>query len=100
MGETEDFEWDDDKDAANLHKHGLPLRLAVPIFSDPYLLEMAARSERGELRSLCVGKVEERVLTCVFTFRGHRRRLISLRAARRSERRDYLAQVDSRRDQG
>lgn len=97
MGETDDFEWDDEKDAANLRKHGVPLRLAVLLFDDPYLLESSAGLRNGEPRFISVGKIEDRVLACVFAFRGSRRRLISLRAARRSERRVYAAQVEQGR---
>lgn len=100
MGEIGDFEWDDAKDIANLRKHKIPLRFAVLLFDDPYLLAKPPSLRNGELRFISVGKVEHRVLACVFTFRGPRRRLISLRAARRSERRVYAAQVDQGRDRG
>lgn len=32
MGETDDLEWDDDKDGANQSKHLLPLALATLVF--------------------------------------------------------------------
>jgi uncharacterized DUF497 family protein len=99
MGETEDFEWDDTKDAFNIAKHGLPLRFAVLLFDDPHLVNLRPRvTESGETRHIAVGKVEGRVFACVYTIRGKRRRLISLRAASRSERRVYDAQVDKGRN--
>lgn len=98
MGETEDFEWDDGKDEANLKKHRVPLRFAIPLFDDPYLVQLVAKAPSEEVRYIAVGDVDGRVLACVFTLRGARKRLISLRAARRSERRVYAAQVEEGRD--
>ncbi|MFG1281012.1 hypothetical protein V5F34_03955 [Xanthobacter autotrophicus] len=45
MGETDDLEWHDDKDAANRVKHGLPLFFAAVIFDG------RPRFERLSLRS-------------------------------------------------
>lgn len=98
MGETDDFEWDDQKDTANLEKHRVPLRFGVLPFDDPYLVRLVVRPVGDEIRYLAVGRIGERVLACVYTLRGARRRLISLRAARRSERRVYEAQVGEGED--
>jgi uncharacterized protein len=94
MGGTENFEWHDGKDASNFAKHGIPLRFGIFLFDDPYLLRAAPRKmSDGELRQIAIGQIGNRVLTCVYTFRGAKRRLISLRIARRSERRVYEGQI-------
>src|SRR5687768_9933241 len=99
MGEVEDFEWDDLKDKANFGKHGVPLRFAVFLFDNPYLVCFVARTAPDdEVRQIAVGRVGGRVLACVYTLRGARKRLISLRAARRSGRRVYAAQIKEGED--
>lgn len=52
MGETEDFEWDDGKDEANLKKHRVPLRFAIPLFDDPYLVQLVAKAPSEEVAIL------------------------------------------------
>lgn len=94
MGRVNDFEWDDRKDWQNLAKHGVPLRFAVLLFDDPYLLQKSAKSLHGELRHMAIGRIGPNVLSCVFTNLEGRRRLISLRPASRPERRLYVAQMD------
>jgi uncharacterized DUF497 family protein len=42
-----DFEWDENKAAANIRKHGVSFELASSIFADP-LLVSAADLEHGE----------------------------------------------------
>jgi uncharacterized DUF497 family protein len=75
----------------------VPLRFAIPLFEDPYLVQLVSKARSDEVRYIAVGDVGGRVLACVFTLRGARKRLISLRAARRSERRVYTAQVEKGR---
>jgi uncharacterized DUF497 family protein len=88
MGETDDLEWDDDKEAKNVEKHGISLLIAV--LEDANLLEgISRRTSAVEQRNLAIGMVAGRVLACVYTWRGSRRRVISLRPAHRSERRAY-----------
>lgn len=90
MGETDDFEWDDPKDAINRGKHGLPLLLAALLFEDEERLETVSQaSTEAETRLIATGRAAGRVLTCVFLWRGARRRVISLRLASRKERRAY-----------
>jgi len=90
MGETDEFEWDDGKDAANLQKHGVELIVAAAMFDDPNRLEqVSGRSTQTETRLLTVGRAFGVLWACVYTWRGHKRRLISLRRAHRIERRAY-----------
>jgi uncharacterized DUF497 family protein len=85
-----EFEWDERKNEANRAKHGLDFVDAVALFDHPHLLA-AARMTGGETRSLATGLVDGRVVTAVFTLRGDRIRIISLRVARADERLRYQA---------
>jgi hypothetical protein len=42
MGETDDFEWDDARDAANREKHGLPLIVGRRLFDGRPRLDRAS----------------------------------------------------------
>ncbi|MCS0494696.1 BrnT family toxin [Ancylobacter sp. MQZ15Z-1] len=95
MGETDDFEWDDDKDAANRTKHGLPLTFGTFIFDGRPRLERASpKIVLGEPRTEAMAELAGRVILCVFVWRGRRRRLISVRRAHRSERRVFAQAID------
>jgi len=90
MGETDDFEWDDDKDAANRANRGLPLIFAALMFDGrPKTEDLSSKSPDGEIRFETMAEVEGRMLFCVWHWRGRRRRIMSLRVANRSERRAY-----------
>lgn len=90
MGETDEFEWDDAKDATNQSKHGVELIVAAAMFDDPNRLEqVSGRSTLAETRLLTVGMAFGVLWACVYTWRGSKRRLISLRRAHRTERRAY-----------
>jgi uncharacterized protein len=43
----------------------------------------------GELRYTALGFIGDRLYVCIYTWRGHRRRIISLRKANSRERRFY-----------
>jgi uncharacterized DUF497 family protein len=90
MGETDDFEWDDTKDSSNIAKHGMSLKLAAELFISEFWLEFAAKLSRSDpSRTIAVGLARNRLLTCIFTMRGRKRRVISLRPASRRERHAY-----------
>jgi hypothetical protein len=83
----EEFEWDEAKAASNLKKHGIDFEDAISIFEGPVL---EVRSARGsEERWKAVGMVEGVELAVIFTLREGRRRIISARRARKSEREAY-----------
>lgn len=84
-----EFEWDPEKLAANLKKHGIDLEEAVRVFDG---LVLTTRSDRsGEPRWKAVGMLNGVIIAVVYTWRGARRRIISARMARRNERREYHA---------
>ena len=84
-----EFEWDPQKEAANIKKHGISFITASKLF----LLErFVARSDRdSEIRYLTVGEVEGRVLAVVYTSRKGKYRIISARRARKNEEKIYQA---------
>jgi uncharacterized DUF497 family protein len=84
------FEWDEQKAAANLSKHGISFADASAVFGDPFALDMEERSmEYGEVRRRIIGLGHGRFLTVIYTERGESIRLISARKATRPERREY-----------
>ena len=85
-----DFEWDEAKAAANLAKHGIGFSTAELIFRTRLFIEFdVTRAGDGEGRFKRIGLVGTRLLTVVFTLRGGRIRLISLRPANAGERVKY-----------
>jgi uncharacterized DUF497 family protein len=84
-------EWDPEKAAENLRKHGVDFADAATVLSDEMAL---TRSEEGtdESRSVTLGMdALGRVLVVVYTWREEAVRMISARRATRSERRAYEA---------
>jgi hypothetical protein len=83
------YQWDKDKAATNLRKHGIDFADAVSVFSDD--LAITTPDERfDEERFITIGlDALGRVLVVVYTWRGQKIRLISARPATRQERRQY-----------
>jgi len=71
------FEWDQEKDATNQKKHGVPFQLAQYAFADPrrVIAEDVAHSG-SEARFYCFGEVEGGILTVRFTYRASVIRII------------------------
>ncbi len=87
MAPIEGFEWDPQKAARNLVKHGVDFEDAIQIFSGPLLLR---RSDRiHEKRWLAIGEVHGRLIAVAFTWRGRMLRIISARRARKNEKRSF-----------
>ena len=83
------FEWDEEKNAANLKKHGIDFDDAILVFNDRYCIEFYdAAHSRDEDRYNVIGMVEN-VLFVVYTERKQRIRIISARLATPAERRMY-----------
>jgi uncharacterized protein len=80
------FEWDDAKAEANLRKHKISFRTASRVFNDPLvLLEQDLSEDYGEDRFLATGRVEDLLITVVYTERGDCIRIISARKANNHE---------------
>ena len=85
-----EFEWDDEKAAANFRKHGIRFETAVRVFQDPNLKEYCDNDHsKREERYQAIGRVND-ILFVVYTERKERIRLISARKATKAERRLYL----------
>jgi uncharacterized DUF497 family protein len=81
------FEWDAAKERINVAKHGIDFDEALLALSQPHL---ETRSDRnGEVRILAICPHSDRVIAVVYTPRGEVCRIISARAARRNEQREY-----------
>lgn len=81
------FEWDEQKNAANIHKHGFDFTDAWEIFESPMLTAPDTREDYGEERWIGIGFLRERIVVVVFAERSNDViRVISLRKALKHER--------------
>lgn len=78
------FEFDLNKSAANVRKHGIDFSAAQALWQDPDLLELQARCD-DEPRFLLIGRVRGQHWSAIVTYRGDAIRIISVRRSRRSE---------------
>ena len=87
------FEWDPDKAATNLAKHGVSFPEATTVFGDPLSITVPdPRHSHGEARFAIFGMSDRgRLLAVLYTERTDRLRLISAREATRHERASYEA---------
>lgn len=85
------FEWDAEKAAANLAKHGVPFDEASTVFGDPLAgTVLDPRHSTEELRFVTIGlSTTHRLLVVAHSDRDDRVRIISARRATRRERREY-----------
>ncbi len=86
-----DFEWDDNKAAANWRDHGVTFEHAAKACLDPFAVELIdEREDNGEERINLLGMCGGVILHVTYTERGGRIRLISARRAERHEQDDYF----------
>jgi uncharacterized protein len=85
------FEWNDEKAASNLTKHGVSFELAARVFLDMERMERHDGRDDygGEDRFITVGLVGDVELTVAYTMRGDTIRLISARRSERHEQDEY-----------
>jgi uncharacterized DUF497 family protein len=86
-----EFEWDPEKEQANLQKHGVDFTEAATVFGDPLELTISDPDHStGEYRFLSMGhSIRNRILVVSYTERENRIRIISARTASPKERRQY-----------
>ena len=87
------IEFDPDKDAANLEKHGVSLTLAIELDWEAALVWIDDRIEYGELRMIALAPKSEILYYVAFVDRGEARRIISLRRANRREVKHYVENI-------
>lgn len=85
------FEWDPEKEEANLSKHGVSFAEAATAFGDPLSMNMPDPDHsEGEQRLIVLGMSDRyRLLVVSYTERPPRTRIISARLATRHERKQY-----------
>lgn len=86
-----DFEWDVEKAAANLAKHGISFEAAKTVFDDPLYVDFYDPDHSvDEHRYIIIGESQQRRLLIVsYTERDDVIRLISAREVTGSEREAY-----------
>jgi len=90
------FEWDESKRRSNVIKHGIDFSDATEVFYDPAAYTFSSPHPSNEERYVTVGLMRGALTAVIFTFRGEAVRLISARAARRSERHTYGAGTEKK----
>ena len=84
-----EFEWDEEKYAANLYKHGVKFEIAAEVFFDPFY-QTGDASVGEEKREYIIGySFSEKLFLVVFVERGKRTRIISARTVSPTERKLY-----------
>jgi uncharacterized DUF497 family protein len=83
------FVWDENKNSANIKKHGIDFNDALVIFENPLLIKINDRRDYQEKRWIALGKMMQLVVVVVFTIRADSIRIISIRKANRTERKIY-----------
>ena len=84
------FEWDDEKNRANVEKHGVSFYEAIKVFEDEFRIEIYdyKHSSLDEDRYDVIG-IADNVLFVVYAERSETTRLISARYATKTEREMY-----------
>ena len=88
------FEWDPNKAAANVRKHGVRFSEAVGVFGDDYAITISDdESDPDEQRFVTLGmEIKGSILVVVYCYSGENIRIVSARTAGRPEREQYEAQ--------
>ena len=87
-----EFEYDAKKSQANKRKHGIDFEKAQSIWDDDFLVLPAAT--KGEARFVLIGRIEDKMYSCVFALRGKKIRIISCRRSREKEKRGYYGKTE------
>jgi len=88
-----DFEFDPEKSAANLAKHGIDFEAARALWLDERRITVLSEF-RDEQRWVVIGAIGDRLWAAAATFRGEAIRIISVRRARAKEEMLYGSQDD------
>lgn len=91
-----DIEWDEEKRAANLDKHGLDFADVWEVLCGPCLEKFDTREDYGEDRWAVLGSLKGRTVYLAYAERSENIRVISFRKATPAERRVYEQAVKNR----
>jgi len=86
-----EFEWDEKKNVANIQARGIDFRDAARAFEGHMLRKLSIRNNEERWFGLC--ELEGVVIVIVYTIRGHKVRVISMRRASRHERKIYKESI-------
>ena len=81
------YEWDENKRQVNIAKHGIDFERMHDFDWDESVSEPSPRD--GEMRYLGIGYIDDSLHSVIYTRRGVRTRIISLRRASNEERDRY-----------
>jgi len=83
------YEWDDDKNKANIARHRVAFDEAEQFDWEGALVAPDDRQDYGESRFVAIGYIDHRLHVLAFTERGDKVRVISLRKANKREVKRY-----------
>ena len=83
------YQWDDEKNRANIAKHGIDFSLAENFEWDSALETINNRKDYGEERWITLGRIKNRLYVMIYVYRQNYIRIISLRKANKREREFY-----------
>ena len=84
-----EIEFDQDKRNITLRERKLDFAEAAAVFAGPVLIRPDNRHEYGETRFITLGVLDEKIVALVWTPRGEKRHIISMRYANERERKKY-----------
>lgn len=84
------IEFDTEKDAANIVRHGVGLALGATIFDDhDVLIVPTIREQDREERYKAIGLIGDKLWTAIHVYRGDVVRFLSVRRSNNGEQRSY-----------
>ncbi|HET9028636.1 MAG TPA: BrnT family toxin [Candidatus Aquilonibacter sp.] len=87
--EFDGIEWDERKSAETTARRGFGFEVAADVFADDYIEAESSGRDFGEQRYLAIGRVDNLIVTVIWTPRGRNRRIISARLSSKKERAIY-----------
>ena len=96
------FEWDENKNAENIRKHGLDFAEAWQVFQNPMLVKLDDREDYDEDRWIGIGIISSGIVVVfIFTEKDQETiRMISMRKATKNERTRYEKAIQDKLDKG
>ena len=94
MTDGYEIEYDINKRLVTLKNRRLDFQDAPRVFAGRTLSKVDERQNYGEERIITAGKLDGRIVKLVWTWRGERRRIISMRYANDRERRELSGYLD------
>ena len=86
------IEFDTEKDAANVTRHGVSLAFGAKIFDDhEVLIVPTIREQDREERYKAIGLIGDKLWTAIHVYRGDVVRFLSVRRSNNSEQRIYYS---------